>query len=514
MRVVFTFLCSWQFHIGVELELLEKHIRAGDEVSILTCLGGAPACVYNIEGSKAKCSQCIARRFEPLRLVSQPVKVEDLHDYLTPQDYKDQEQLEFCFESVKHSQNIQADNWDVGYSALSSTIHCFRDSALDRQESRTGWEQLLKTGFESYRATKNFLNQHSVDRFYLFNGRFAITRGVLRACQQNKTDVHVFERGCNQSKYMIFENHLPHDRQPFFENIIASWDEAEAEHRLKVGAEFFESRRQGKSDIWISFTKDQEKGKLPKTWDPNRQNVVIFNSSEDEFIGIGQEWQNPIYESQGKAIQQIVEDLKSSDVKLYLRMHPNLAKVDNEDTRRILALEGSGLEIIPATSKISSYDLIDQANRVLTFGSSVGAEATYWGSPSILAGLCYYRELDVAHVANSHEHVIQLILQADLPAKPQVNAIKFGYYLRSFGIELEHFRASTLFRGDFNGTPILTNWSPFTELLPPLVKSLGSRSPGKLRWLLKAIRPFHNSASWFVEAARAFKNKLSGASKL
>jgi hypothetical protein len=435
MKVVFTFLSNWNHLVATELELLEKHINAGDEVSILTCLGEPPSCVYNPENDARKCNRCVLARFESLGALSEAVKIESLNSYLLAQDRNDSESVRVPFSSVTEAQELQSEDLDIGFAALSSTIHVYRDSAIDNDNSRRAWSELLVTSFLSYRATINYIRSKGADRFYLFNGRFAITRGVLRACQGEKIDVKVFERGSSKDKYAIFDNHLPHDRNKFLENLNGHWAIADPSDRERIGSDFFESRRSGNSDLWISFTQQQTQGKMPQSWDPSKRNVVIFNSSEDEFVGIGKEWQNPIYKSQGAAIEKIVGELRDSDIKFYLRMHPNLAKVDNEDTRRILSLNGKGLEIIPADSPVSTYDLMLQAEKVLTFGSSAGIEATYWGVPSILAGLCFYRELDAAHVADNHEKVIDLILQKDLSVKPKINAIRFGYYLRTFGID-------------------------------------------------------------------------------
>lgn len=489
MNVVFTFLVRWAPHIGTELELVQKHLDAGDDVTILTCLDDVPSCVSNPTHSHNICSSCMQRRLGSLRLLSRRVRVEGFRDYLTDADFADEAQVQSSFESVEKAQNFETDGWDVGFAALSTTVHRYRDPDITSDEARDVWRRLLTTGFRSYRAAINYIDRHpNVDRFYIFNGRFAIARGILRACQQRSVDVFLHERGSDNTKYALFENHLPHDRAPFVERLERAWENADPDNRETIGTEFFERRRRGIEDLWHSFIKQQETGQLPDSWDATRKNLVIFNSSEDEFIGIGKEWQNPIYPSQGHAIEQIVGDLKDDSLKIYVRMHPNLTGIDNSDTRRILALDGKGVEIISAESSISTYDLIDQADKTLSFGSTVGIEATYWGTPSVSAGLSFYRDLDATHNADDHRHTIEL-LRSPLRPKDRINAIRYGYYLRTFGLPLTLYEASSFSKGKFAGRNLFCRSTPATALLPGMTRLLG-KHPKTFVWCNTIVRAF------------------------
>jgi hypothetical protein len=95
---------------------------------------------------------------------------------------------------------------------------------------------------------------------------------------------------------------------------------------------------------------------------------------------------------------------------------------------------------------------------VLTFGSTVGIEAVFWGTPSIHAGVSYYHHLGGTYNASSHEDVIAL-LKADLPPKDRTAAFVYGYYLNTYGIPFKYFQATGVGAGRFKGQAIFVRQS-------------------------------------------------------
>ena len=141
-------------------------------------------------------------------------------------------------------------------------------------------------------------------------------------------------------------------------------------------------------DSQLIYTGLQVPGMLPSGLTPQARNVVIFNSSEDEFATL-EDWSNPHYRSQNEGLAHILGGLQqTSSLKLFVRVHPNLKGLDNAQTRQLqeLARRFPGVEFIAAESPISTYALVDAADAVLTFGSTVGVEALYRRKPSILMG--------------------------------------------------------------------------------------------------------------------------------
>ena len=146
-----------------------------------------------------------------------------------------------------------------------------------------------------------------------------------------------------------------------------------------------------------------------------------------------------------------------------MRVHPNLSKSDNSQTRFLEILDhefgdrkSGNLEVIPASSSISTYDLIDACDLIITFGSTVGIEAVYRGRPSILMGKALYEDLGCVIRPNSHEDLIEIlnhyVLFRSLPkaySLPdtqtlEIATIKYGFFFKQWGYPLEYVKFHSL----------------------------------------------------------------------
>ena len=89
----------------------------------------------------------------------------------------------------------------------------------------------------------------------------------------------------------------------------------------------------------------------------------------------------------------------------------------------------TNLTVIAATAPCSTYDLLDAAEKVIVFGSTMGVESAYWGKPTILLAGAFYHELDVCYAPATPEEIYPLIECRDLPPKSREGAIRYGYYI-------------------------------------------------------------------------------------
>lgn len=497
MRVlVISLFTEWPLPLAMELEIAQNHLDAGDDVELLGCDSSIGRCQVNTNGSKKHCNHCGCIRTEAIELLSKPIRVHRISDFVRDSDIAGERSSIERLHGRASFKAYEVDGMDIGWGAISSTIDHFRDPFLEATGAEDVARKQCEAAVKMGRAVTRFLaTQKGFDRAYIFNGRWATSRAAFRACRQAGLDVMTYERGSSGYKYMLFENSMPHSREYWKKAINEAWEVASEEQR-DVGRQFFEDRRAGKEVSWISFTKDQEKNKLPDGWDAKRRNITIFNSSEDEFSGIDASWEWPFFAKQSEEIQRVVEDMARIDpqARVYLRMHPNLKNVDNADTRAYQAIAADNFVLIPPADAVSTYALIEAAACVLTFGSTVGAEATYWRRPSVLAGPALYEDLDVAYVARSHEQLIDLITQ-ELEPKPVENAIKYGYYLRTFGVDYRHYRSTGLSTGDFKGVDLSKiGRDPIKRRARQMADHLGLREGVSARALVASLIFFGNAA--------------------
>ena len=98
--------------------------------------------------------------------------------------------------------------------------------------------------------------------------------------------------------------------------------------------------------------------------------------------------------------------------------------------------------VIKPASKISSYKLLMNADKVISYNSLMGIEAVYWGKPSILLGRRPYENLEVVYKPKNHLSVMNLIFKENLLPKNKLGAIKYASFWVEGGFTLPNFSGS------------------------------------------------------------------------
>lgn len=460
-------------HFETELEICELHLLAGDQVDFLACWAELSCCDFNVSKVVRDCDECQGRRRHGLSLLSRPIRPRSIGRNLSEIGWSPPE-----IASSRELRALKWGNFDWGYGVLSSLISHLRDPDPDVVAHRDLIHRCLSASLQTYLGMQSYLDQEKPDRVYLFNGRFAAMRAVLRACQERQVECLVHERGCDLQHYALFENEMPHDIPQMQHRMWRHWQAHSSLERESRGAEWFEQRRQRIEKNWHSFTRGQVQGKLPQSWPHDRRVITIFGSSDDEFAAIGDCWQNDLYATQWDGLEQLSRSLiesKSPD-QICFRMHPNLARVDNAAKRRFLGHSFPNVFVLPAEDDIDTYAVMEASDRVMTFGSSMGAESVYWRRPTLLLGPCYYQSLPGIERAKSHQHVLQWLQDPPL-VSDRTGALIYGFWLQTFGTRFQFFEPESLFHGRFKGQVVYNHrprrrwWQFWKPMQPPPERS-------------------------------------------
>lgn len=483
---VFSTHVLWPPHYETELEIMQKHLDIGDTVHHIVCQKELNICDLIVDHSfftnsnpfiqkNEICNRCTIRRKNGSKLLKGKI----LQKHILNSNLKVSQNLRDEFSSLEDLKNYKLNKYEIGESILSSMITYIRDPYFSVDKYKDVIYNYLISCWLTYYSVLDLLNKENYNLVYVFNGRFSYTRAIFRACQARNVDCFIHDRGNSINYYEVFKNVTPHNLNYRVEEIRRYWEiEPDKLKKEQVGSEFFKERVSGIEQSWFSFVRDQKYGKLPDNWDQKKINIAIFNSSEDEFQAIGKEWQNPIYLNQLDGIKKIINDPRIKNDKslsLYLRIHPNLKGINNDYMQQLYALKSEQLTIIYPESEVSTYSLLLSSDKVLTFGSSVGIEAVYWGKPSILAGITFYRFLEATYNPNSHEELIQMLL-TQLEPKSQEKALMYGFYMKTFGIPFKYYEANGIHSGKFRGLNIVSN-----------DRSLISRIVNKLSQIIKSV---------------------------
>jgi ABC-type cobalt transport system substrate-binding protein len=183
----------------------------------------------------------------------------------------------------------------------------------------------------------------------------------------------------------------------------------------------------------VVYTAEQKKGLLPENWDAQKRNIVVFNSSEDEFTSLGRDWDKlSLFESQLEGVAFICKAVsQDKNCHVYVRIHPNLKGNPYRYHMGLYELQKqhNNLTVIGPESPVSTYSLMDATNLGISFGSSAGIEASASKKPVILLAGCYYYHLNATYNPQSKAELESLLLDAQLMSKPELGAQIFGYYM-------------------------------------------------------------------------------------
>jgi hypothetical protein len=427
------------------------HLDAGDEVVFVTCDRYVGACTANFDQSRAICDYCIARRDRGLALLQGEFRTLSLHELI---DADTATALRTSKDDISSVDALRALNYksaDVGYAAYATYAYVARKAEpnLSNPTVRRVIQQLVNTGKSVFEAAAAAISAEAPDRVIVHHGRGPMDRAVLRASQSAQVDCWIYETAFSLNQLLCFKNALPHDIGKFKERVDEQWESGNAD-RERIGAAFFEMRRSGKrvveSDGKSLATQDrpfishQDQGRFPEGWDDSYRNIVIFGSSNDEFIAISPEYEQRIHPSQIDALSRLSSDLADEDMHLYFRVHPRQKGVRDEYIEALLDLgrTRSNVTVIPADSSISSYALLDRADVIVAFLSTMSIEATFWGKPSIIISASIYKPMGASYTPRSHEELLTLI-RSDLAPLDKLPCLKFGYYQMTSGFRQRYY---------------------------------------------------------------------------
>lgn len=454
MKILFQLIYLSTPHFETELELIADHLERGDDVYILTCQGEFGTCFANYWHQESQCMSCRARCTKGLSLLGQHVNV--MRYPFAPQTrYSEIPDTISDFDTLKAFQVGKA---QIGLGAASSLVTRMNgEHRIDTIRYRNEVATELNTAYYVYKAFRQVLVELKPDLVYLFNGRFSTVLPALNACEELNVPYLTHERGGTLDRYQVVASGMPHSSVVTQKEVQSLRERNPDVSYCSCAAKFFTDRRARVEHSWYSFLNGQRVNVLPKTFDKAKKNIAIFNSTIEEFIAI-RDWGDHIriYRDEIEALSEICSAFAHDPFyHFFLRVHPNLKGREISQTREIRALIGrfANLTIIPPESEVDSYALMEQSAVTVTFGSTIGVEASYWGKPSVLLGRALYEDLDCVYTPHSRREVVEL-LHSDLPPKSRSNALKYGFWELKHGKLFRRYKPESLTAGTFMGTRI------------------------------------------------------------
>lgn len=437
-------------HVGIILDDVVSSRKDGDTVYFGYCHCALSSCFMNLSGHVSTCNFChyMYRQYQKKYgegVVFMPIRMSD---------FKHQDRRL----NLKNSEDIKAVKYrqvEVGSSVLSMYYDISRDLDMANWEGFIGWAQpLIENLCDFVDYVYQLFEDIKPDQVLIYNGRLFENRlfyDIAKSMGIEFVSLEGVGGHIEPYKKIRFVGEWPLNIELYGRMVEDLWKNSPQtlEEKTRQASTFYEKRRNGilVFDTRV-YTKDQQKDLLPEGFDTSLTNIAIYNSSQDEIAALGDEWQKGnLFTSQFEAIEFMLQHADPG-IHFYLRIHPNLKGVTHKAHMELYDLcKYPNITVIPPESKVSSYALMDACNKVVTFGSSTGVEASYWGKPSILVGRSFYEMTGACYHMKSREELISAI-NNDLPAKDQLGALKYAYFVldRQYSVDESNFDIDVRYR--------------------------------------------------------------------
>ncbi len=347
----------------------------------------------------------------------------------------------------------------LGMGVASSLISWAGDSEYDISRNPKIVRSALLSAAITFERALLLIGKARPQIVVTFNGRFATCRPIVEAALSRGIQVLRHDRGATFDKYEVFKEPI-HSFSYIKACISDLWKNADKSEREKVAHSFFLRRRNGDGIGWHSFVAHQIRGHVPARIKGKRR-LVYFSSSDDEYAAVSDVVSPCRWGGQIQAVKDLISVCeKFDDIELLVRVHPHFKQKSSASRARWDALGEGRVRVITAESQVDTYALLDSADIVVTYGSTIGIEAAYWGKPSILLGPSRYSGIGICiEPANKAELGELLSSSQRLPVPLQADCLPYGYYYMTYGKRYRFYRPESLSEGTFLGQRL--SWDVF-----------------------------------------------------
>jgi hypothetical protein len=423
----------WNIHFVEALEIALAEHYNGNNVYMYQCEGNLASCAPNPLHDRKLCNLCKRKTKRLIKKIAPFVKTTDLRLSQFP-DIQIPE-----FSSLDDLIDFEYQSCPLGGMAVNQIADNLKDAYFQYDNYRDGLKSELRSALQLYLKSSLFFREEDIHEVYAWNGRRPSDGPVLYAGRSNNLSVHSFISGPALGSIEIIDDvnifSLGHRKRALDEirQLMCSSDDY-AKQVMVEGKKFFDNQSGqgpvstslgiGSISKWFGDTLAEEITKSEKPI------LAIFTSSVWEKLGI-REFDNKIYLSELEGIVKILSEDKITDFfNVVVRWHPGLRTAGPGELGKVRqiaeAFAHKSVQITPESDS-NSYGLVDISSIVVSFGSTIGVEATHRGVASISLGPSYYQNLDVCYYPCTHTEFIELLFSKLTPKSKELSLV-YGYY--------------------------------------------------------------------------------------
>ena len=288
------------------------------------------------------------------------------------------------------------------------------------------------------------------DLIYYYNGRWATCAPIRWAAEDRNIKILLHERGASTGKFCLYEDIFY--KYSLTRNKIKKLASiTEPDIVRSIGSSFYIKKRNRMDTTWPSFATQQTDLIIPDIL-KDRPYICYFSSSEDEFTSIPGNQIETYFGRQFHAFLTLKKVAKKIGKLLVVRVHPNVINKHKSEAEFWFSQGDQDTVVFGPQDKIDTYTLIDNAESVVTYATTVGIEAAYAQKPSILLGYSLWYDEPGFHGPKNESELINFLTHPT--ASTSEFTYQFGYYMDKFGEDFKFFTPSNFWSGKFMGHKI------------------------------------------------------------
>ena len=370
---------------------------------------------------------------------------------------------DFYLQSISHLKRLQVNNFPVGDYLLCALIDHTKIPAPLPSTFSSVLHVMYSTFLNVFYSCIDFLQDYSVDHLILFNGRHISYNACSCAARFLNVKTSFHERGGNNFRYLLLDKKV-HSIEQWQSLMKETWKVKEVtDDEAYISTSKILQEKCDSHDSNKFAYRDQQKSGYVKLRDSSKLNISYFSSSIDENSMTTDKYLYPtgFWEDQRIAVLDLITtSLRiSHDINVYLRLHPNLIR--KEDELKLWLVFGDifkeNIILIMPDEPVDSYELAKCSDLNFVYHSSIGAEIMALGRHVYSLNSCRYDYLHGCTVVNDTHHMSQII-RANLLSKPQKfdstisrNGLEYLYSASNFGEKFLHYKPESFLSGTFLG---------------------------------------------------------------
>lgn len=384
---------------------------------------------------------------------------------------------------IQDYEKLSYKGFPVGEYAKSSTVHFLREGEIGLDtESREVYKNFIIAGIAMIEISERILKENMPEIVVIMNGWFISERILLESAIKKGIRVVTYENGF-RSNTLYFSEGKPIEYQ-----ITELWDKYKDKPlnstQNEILNDYLESRENGDLGwvVYESINNNRSEIQNSLGLDKDKKVAVAFSSIS---------WDSTLWgldlgfkDLEDWLVKTILFFIKNQEYQLVIRLHPGeiVGSVASRDSmaikiKKIFPTLPSNIVIIPPTSDISSYVLMDISDIGLVYTSTTGLEMSSRGKPVVVAGLPHYRNkgftYDVFSVDDYYNIVVQLMSDNQIFNKTEERKeLSRRYSYRLFFDGCLPFNATKQIATYKLGEQIKFNFDSICEILPKKDKYL------------------------------------------